>query len=253
MSIHFTVRSIPELASLPEAKRNEVWQRCHPRAWRHWQTWFAFFASIGFVMAGLFLVILAQTEPYSWGRLLLGILLIAFASGGFFQVKVAITRPYIAQELTRRSLPPRDYSADECVRFREVFRPTAAIYRRRRRIGSIWFLSGGGCLVFGGFLDFVSRQNLMPWVTIPFFVCVGVWFWILATTPRLTCPGCSQEMEYCFGDYCPECGSKGLEPPGQFRPPHCRTCGKSMHGGRGRKYKIRACTHCGLMLDDKGL
>jgi hypothetical protein len=203
------------------------------------------------VSAGLYVGIFV--DSYSWGRSLLAVLLLVLGSGGFFQVKVAITRPYIVQELTRSPRRASDYSAEECARFREVFRPLAVTYRRRRGVGSAWFLFGAGCLISGGFLDYVLRQNLMPWFAIPFSLCVAVWFWILMTTPKLICPACSQEMEHSFGDYCPECGSKGMEAPGQFRAAHCKTCGKSMHGGRGRKYKIRACTHCGLMLDDQGL
>ena len=99
MSIHFTVRSIPELASLPAAKRDEVWQRCQPKAWRHWQTWIAFFVFIGCLAAGFYVGILTQREPYSWGRLFLGIILAVVGSGGFFPVHVAMTRRYITQEL----------------------------------------------------------------------------------------------------------------------------------------------------------
>ncbi len=99
MGIHFTVRSIPELASLPEAKRDEVWQRCHPKAWRHWQTWLAFFVSTGCLALGFYIGIFTQPEPYSWGRVLLGVLLIVLGSGGFFPIHVAMTRRHIAQDL----------------------------------------------------------------------------------------------------------------------------------------------------------
>jgi hypothetical protein len=44
-----------------------------------------------------------------------------------------------------------------------------------------------------------------------------------------------------------------LQPGGFLRSPHCKACGKSLRRGRGRHYKIRACTHCGLMLDARGL
>ncbi len=93
--MHFTVRSIPELSSLPEAKRHEIWQRCHPKAWRHWQTWFALLVSIGCLAAGFYVGILTQPDPYSWGRLLLGLLLIVLGSAAFFPVHVAITRRHM--------------------------------------------------------------------------------------------------------------------------------------------------------------
>ena len=143
-----------------------------------------------------------------------------------------------------------DYSSDEIVQFRRDFRPVAVVYRRHRRAGDVCFLLAMGFLLAGGFFSFVFHQNFMPGFAIPFLLCLGVWFWILMTTPKLVCPGCSKDMEHSKGEYCPECGSKSLEAPGLFRVAHCKACGKSMHG---RRYKIRACTHCGLMLDDQGL
>jgi tRNA(Ile2) C34 agmatinyltransferase TiaS len=99
----------------------------------------------------------------------------------------------------------------------------------------------------------IFPKTLFPWFFIPVLI-----FWLVAlgsamSTPRLVCPGCCNEMERSFGRYCPECGNSHLQPGGWFRAPHCRACGKSMRRGKGRHYKIRACTHCGLMLDDGGL
>ena len=104
MSIHFTVRSIPELASLPDTKREQVWQRCHPKAWRHWQTWLALLVSLACLAGGFYLCIFAQ-EPkgLSWQRTILGPLLLIVGSGGFFPIQIAMTRRYIAEELRRES------------------------------------------------------------------------------------------------------------------------------------------------------
>ena len=100
MRIFLTVQSIPELASLPAIKRDEVWQRCHRKAWRHWQTWLAFLVSLGTWAAGFYFVVFAQTDDsISWPRMLLGLLLLILGSGSFFPFYVTMARPYIAEEL----------------------------------------------------------------------------------------------------------------------------------------------------------
>jgi hypothetical protein len=132
---------------------------------------------------------------------------------------------------------------------RDAFTPLAASYRRRARRGYI---------AIGGFLGCVLVAMLLPNVVVPWFLIPAMIFWLIAlgstmTAPRLVCPGCSNEMEGAFGKYCPECGSPTLGNARWFRAPNCTACGKSMRRGKGRYYKIRACTHCGLMLDEKGL
>jgi hypothetical protein len=41
MKLYFSIKSIPELANLPEEKQKEVWRKCSGKYWQHWQTWFA--------------------------------------------------------------------------------------------------------------------------------------------------------------------------------------------------------------------
>jgi hypothetical protein len=102
MRIAFTVRSIPELAHLPDERRAAVWQRCHPKAFRHWQTWLALLMSLGLFSVGFYIAVFAQPDDsLSWGRILLGLLLVIVGSGGFFPVHVAMARRYIAEELTK--------------------------------------------------------------------------------------------------------------------------------------------------------
>jgi hypothetical protein len=102
MNIYLTSRSIPELALLPEGKREALWQRCHPKAWRHWQTWLAFFICMASLVAGFYFAVFAQAEnSFSWTSMLLGAILIVVGSGGFFPVHVAMTRRYIREELCK--------------------------------------------------------------------------------------------------------------------------------------------------------
>ena len=100
MHIYLTSRSLPELAALPKTKREQVWQRCHPKAWRHWQTWLAFLVSLACYAAGFYFAVFTQPES-SWQRTLLGVLLIIVGSAAFFPVQIAMTRRYIAEELRR--------------------------------------------------------------------------------------------------------------------------------------------------------
>src|SRR5688572_30322816 len=108
--------------------------------------------------------------------------------------------------MTQAVREAKDYSADERRQFEEVFRPVAASYRRHRRIGLVWFFVAMGCGLLGALFDVLLDRPILQWTAIPFFVCVGVWFCILMTTPRLFCPACSRDLELGFGDYCPECG-----------------------------------------------
>jgi hypothetical protein len=156
--------------------------------------------------------------------------------------------------MTQAIREAKDYSADERRRFKEAFRPQAAVYRRHRRVTLAWFFAAMGCGLLGAFVDGILKKGLLASMMIPFFGCGAIWFVILMLTPRLVCPGCSRDIEVSFGDYCPMCGSKGLEPPRGIRPAHCTTCGMSRNLGRGpRRCRIRNCTHCGLLLDEKGL
>jgi hypothetical protein len=102
MNIYLTSRSIPELVSLPEGEREAFWQRCHPKAWRHWQTWLAFFTCMASLAAGFYFTVFTRAEDsFSWVRMLLGAILMVVGSGGFFPVHVAMTRRYIREELSK--------------------------------------------------------------------------------------------------------------------------------------------------------
>jgi predicted amidophosphoribosyltransferase len=103
-----------------------------------------------------------------------------------------------------------------------------------------------------------------------FLTCVGLWAlqdkhwgWICVLpfgaivlshflTPTLLCPSCKNNLEG-GGPFCPECGAYGLKPAGHAME-HCSACNRDIdYHGKGRRYIIRACTHCGLRLDGKGV
>jgi transposase-like protein len=64
------------------------------------------------------------------------------------------------------------------------------------------------------------------------------------------------------GRYCPQCGSDQYDHGRHVRGPRmshhafCPSCDATIYEGDNeepRSYKIRGCTHCGVMLDEKGL
>ena len=102
MRIYLTAGSLPELSSLPVGKRQAIWHRCHPKAWRHWQTWAALSVSLAFYAVGFYFGVFAQSQAsYSWSLGSAGLFLLLIGSAGFLPVHIAITRRYIRQELDR--------------------------------------------------------------------------------------------------------------------------------------------------------
>ena len=143
-----------------------------------------------------------------------------------------------------------DYSPEQAADFRERFKPLAANYRRRLRIMR-WSIAGWIALCVAlGFALPASVTGFCALGGVAGCLLVGVVFW-----PSLPpCPACSRPLDDTIGTFCPECGSPSVGPGGWFMPPKCAACGKSMWTNRGsRRYKIHACTHCGVKLDEKGL
>jgi hypothetical protein len=148
-----------------------------------------------------------------------------------------------------RPVVATDYSGAESDAFRDQFKPLAARYRRRlRRTG--WSMAGAVAL-------FVALGFLLPNECtiycflggVSSFLLIGVIGWPVLPP----CPACHNPLDTGLGMFCPECGSPSLQPGGWFKPPKCGACGKWMNTNKGRHYKIRNCTHCGLRLDEKGL
>ncbi|MBF9140943.1 hypothetical protein [Hymenobacter properus] len=145
------------------------------------------------------------------------------------------------------------YTDGERSHLRASFEQVSAEYRRQKRLG-------GWCM--GGlFLGMVLLQVVPGSIQSGGGILIGlgllaVLIMLLVTGLRmaglLLCPGCHQKLEE-IGAYCPECGSHGLKPGGWFSSPHCPTCNRKMRRNKGRHYTIRACSHCGLYLDEKGL
>ncbi|HTB83533.1 MAG TPA: hypothetical protein VK742_07765 [Candidatus Sulfotelmatobacter sp.] len=146
------------------------------------------------------------------------------------------------------SINPR-FSEEEQKRLREIFAPTAQKYRSRSRLAFV-VLGIGFVIIFSGLL----LNSYTGWIFGAFSICWLVIFFVAIIQSSLECPACHGNLVSSeLGSYCPECGAANLKPGGWFRVPHCYSCGKSLRRGKTRQYKIHACTHCGLMLSDRGL
>lgn len=156
---------------------------------------------------------------------------------------------FISRSSDKPSRFVTDYSADEVARFQETYRPLVADYRRHARIARFGMAAFFSCIILG---------MISPKTFFIYFWAAGIcsWFFIVFVIKRVPpCPACHNSPEVGFGLFCPECGSRTLGPSDSWfsGAPKCRSCGKSMRSGKSRGYKIRACTHCGLRLDDRGL
>ena len=123
---------------------------------------------------------------------------------------------------------------------------------RHRRIPVILlcFLAAGiGCMALSRSSGGVMRTGL----TVTAIVCGVAFGVLLLLSPRLTCPACRRGLETGLGTFCPECGKRALKPAGWFKSARCEACDRTMWYGKNRGYRIRACSHCGLWLSDKGV
>jgi hypothetical protein len=133
---------------------------------------------------------------------------------------------------------------------REAFRPAL---RRDRRLGRAVVgvgAAGVGLLVLGASMPWPATL----WLMLGFLLCVVTALAVAITAGGVKCPRCRGLPLHGLGPFCPECGAPGLSARSWLNVPHCGVCGRDMrHGRGGRKYVIRACTHCGAWLNDDGL
>lgn len=69
------------------------------------------------------------------------------------------------------------------------------------------------------------------------------------------CPHCQKNLGDLFGNYCPECLGTLLLGDSRTKA-SCSSCGKTLRnadGKPGRNFRIRGCSHCGVLLDKTGL
>ena len=161
-------------------------------------------------------------------------------------------------------IPPaavsRDYPGAKRNRALNGFRPIAERYRRRVAAARILLVVAVlGIAVLGA----VQAGGRLAMWGAAFFVTCGLASGVISAFGlRLVCPSCRKRLEPAKGPYCPVCGSDEYRSGGHLRGPsmaryaYCPSCDSTIDDGTGdepRSYRIRGCTHCGVMLDEKGL
>jgi len=143
--------------------------------------------------------------------------------------------------------PASEFSESERSQLRDQFAFQLSRFRTRRGIATAVSLVA---VLLSWFVRERSLVNQFIVWLILFAVlcfCIGIANWL----PR--CPGCDHRLNGRLGTYCPNCAAAALA-PNLLHVPYCSACRTHISGGRGgRRYKIRACTNCGLMLDSRGL
>jgi RNA polymerase subunit RPABC4/transcription elongation factor Spt4 len=151
------------------------------------------------------------------------------------------------------------YSPGELNQFREIFATDLKRYRAIDRRYAyqllVVFLVGVAALACGYLLPSQPPNKWLLGVGIVLIAGVLVSVAVAASSleKQLKCPACHNLFIDDIGEHCPECGSASLARGGAFGALHCNSCGKKLITGKNRSFRYKACTHCGVFLDEKGL
>lgn len=158
--------------------------------------------------------------------------------------KLAIKKFWLFKTPTPEKFVAR-YSESEKAEIKRVFEKITKNYKSR---SIILLVITFGSLVFAMLCLLRPASPLwLIWLAWSILL-IGVilqYFW-----HGLYCPGCRIVMDQGFGSFCPECGGKLLF---EFlKGTKCCDCGNKLRRGRGRSYKIKYCSFCGVQVDEKG-
>jgi hypothetical protein len=149
-------------------------------------------------------------------------------------------------------------SQDELKKFRETFAADLKEYHakeHRYAMPILMVFLAGFAAIFCSFLLF---QHPVKWLFITGIGLIAAGLVLIAVVgsllqKNLTCPACHSFFIDELAECCPECGSPGLESKNWRGARLCKSCGKKLTAGKRRNFKYKACTHCGLLLCEKGL
>jgi RNA polymerase subunit RPABC4/transcription elongation factor Spt4 len=151
-----------------------------------------------------------------------------------------------------------NYSREEINTLRETFAADLKQYRvsegKCAWVVLILFLAGFAVV----FCSTVLFQPPAKWLLVAGIVLIGAGLVLIAVTAsllqnNLRCPGCHHRFIDKMDKCCPDCGSPSLEPPNWYGARFCNECQRKLVAGKNRNFRYKACTHCGVFLDDKGL
>jgi predicted RNA-binding Zn-ribbon protein involved in translation (DUF1610 family) len=157
-------------------------------------------------------------------------------------------RFYLAHRVSPPARFVADYQPEELSRFRSMFQPIAQQYNRCMRLAYIIVSSGIVSLLAG-----LVWPAFLSWGLAGFMACVSLFLLLTFISPVPNCPACHNALEAPLGDYCPECGVAAVHRGHWIGCPWCASCGRKLSASKARHYTIRACTHCGVFLDDEGI
>jgi len=149
------------------------------------------------------------------------------------------------------------YTNDEIAGIQRKF--NASVFRERRFV-KVGFAVLGIIFVIGFALLFLVPKGYIALIILFLGIVFTIFLFVMRMQQPLKCPGCNMRLEGSLGNYCPECGSHSLRQINGLQA-HCTACNRKLKQmrsrGRGsilvRKFKIRACTHCGVTLSRSGI
>ena len=121
--------------------------------------------------------------------------------------------------------------------------------RRWRRRGAFLVLDVAGLGL--AVVTFRVPATLAPWTGGIASLLIGLSLLIYFIAPRLDCPSCKASTED-LAEYCPSCGVGGLVVD-RWRGTICGSCRRALGNYKTRTYRIRFCTHCGVLLSRRGV
>jgi hypothetical protein len=130
----------------------------------------------------------------------------------------------------------------------EHFRPATERYRKQLARFVL-------CAVAGFLLSFAAilvPNFMMEWFAIPGIALIALSLIIFFTLPGLMCPACGKATDSGFDRFCPICGKAALK-VNRLWGTRCDACNRGMGSYKYRNYPVRYCTHCGVLLDARGV
>ena len=133
--------------------------------------------------------------------------------------------------------------------FTSQFQPIAEEYRRKEKRRTKVIIYFVVCCLLGIIVGNVDSYLLKVLWYLNFLAIIILF---AASWYKPLCPSCHSDVVAALGTYCPECGGT-LQQVGALRGFECAGCGLRPSRNRGRNYKVRWCSSCGVKLDEAGI
>jgi len=131
--------------------------------------------------------------------------------------------------------------------YEEEFRPLAERYRKRMRL----FVALFACALLLIVAALFGPDSWAVLCGVPGTVCVVAALATFFTKPTLVCSACGKSADV-FDRFCPVCGAETLHPY-QITAAKRKECRRTLGHYKYRNYKIHFCTHCGVLLERRGV